>query len=182
MSRHETTPPVSTTIHLRPVEEPSLETDSAAATQAVARILGDRCAGGEVMGLVGMLGSGKTCFVKGLAEGLGVASEKVSSPTFALIHEYEGRLPLCHVDLYRLNALDALHGLGLEEYTESGGITVIEWADKAPAVLPSHHLLIRFEPLEGDRRRLAFSPHGSRYELLVAELLARWAGHRMDPR
>jgi len=101
-----------------------------------------------------------------------VPASAVASPTFVLIHEYAGRLPVYHVDLYRLEERDAVNGLGLEEYTESTGVTVIEWAEKAPAVLPPDHLWIALEHLGGDRRRVALHPRGERSRKLAAQAFA----------
>jgi tRNA threonylcarbamoyladenosine biosynthesis protein TsaE len=151
------------------------ETTSAAETHALGKAVGEACAGHAVMALVGPLGAGKTCLVRGIAEGLGVPTDLVASPTFVLIHEYTGRLPLYHADLYRLEEQDAVNGLGLEEYTESPGVTVIEWADKAPGVLPRDHLWITLDHLGGDRRRVALHPRGARSAELVARATARLA-------
>ena len=149
------------------------ETTSAAETHALGKALGEACAEREVMALVGPLGAGKTCLVRGIAEGLGVPTELVTSPTFVLIHEYAGRLPLYHADLYRLEERDAVNGLGLEEYTETSGVTVIEWAERAPGVLPHDHLWITLDHLGGDRRRVALHPRGARSAELVARAVAR---------
>jgi len=151
------------------------ETRSAAETHALGKALGESCTGHEVIALVGPLGAGKTCLVRGIAEGLGVPTDLVASPTFVLIHEYAGRLPLYHADLYRLEEQDAVNGLGLEEYTETQGVTVIEWADKAPSVLPHDHLWITLDHLGGDRRRVALHPRGARSAELVARAVARLA-------
>ena len=152
------------------------ETSSEAATQELGKAMGAACRGTEVIALVGPLGAGKTCLVRGLAEGLGVPPRTVASPTFVLIHEYAGRLPLYHVDLYRLDESEAVNRLGLEEYLESAGVTVIEWADRAPAVLPADHLRITMDHLGGDRRRLVFEPRGPQASQLAARALARRAG------
>ena len=147
------------------------ETSSAAMTHALGKALGEACLGKEVIALVGPLGAGKTCLARGIAEGLRVPAESIASPTFVLIHEYTGRLPVYHVDLYRLDERDAVNGLGLEEYTESAGVTVIEWAEKAPTVLPPDHLWIVLEHLGDDRRRVALHPRGERSRKLVAQAL-----------
>jgi len=151
------------------------ETTSAAETHVIGKALGEACAEHEVMALVGPLGAGKTCLVRGIAEGLGVPTELVTSPTFVLIHEYAGRLPLYHADLHRLEERDAVNGLGLEEYTETPGVTVIEWAEKAPGVLPRDHLWITLDHLGGDRRRVALYPRGARSAELTARAVARLA-------
>jgi tRNA threonylcarbamoyladenosine biosynthesis protein TsaE len=95
-----------------------------------------------VVALSGDLGAGKTCFIQGLASGLGIAGP-VTSPTFVLIAEYTGRLPLYHVDLYRTESLGEIRALGLEEMLDGGGITAIEWAEKAEPLLPSRTVRVR---------------------------------------
>lgn len=150
------------------------ETISAEATHGLGKLLGESCTGGETIALIGPLGAGKTCLARGLAVGLGAPAEAVTSPTFVLIHEYAGRVPLYHVDLYRLDERDAVNGLGLEEYLESSGVTVIEWADRAPAVLPGDHLRITIEHAGGDRRRITLRPQGARSAELTAQVIARY--------
>lgn len=109
---------------------------------------------GEVLALAGDLGAGKTQFTKGLAAGLGVEAD-VTSPTFTLIHEYPGgRLPLFHIDLYRLEEEDEVLGIGIDEYLDGDGVTVIEWADKFAALMPRGVRWIRFAVLEGDEREV----------------------------
>ena len=113
-------------------------------THKLARHLLKQLSGPQVLALHGDLGSGKTCFVQGLAAALGVA-RPVTSPTFTLVHEYQGTRPLVHVDLYRLrDSLDALM-LGLEEYFESSGIIAIEWAERAEDIFPLRTIHISFE-------------------------------------
>ena len=122
-----------------------------------------------VIALVGDLGSGKTCFTQGLAEGLDV-QEPVTSPTFVLIQEYEGRLPLFHADLYRLEEKD-LEPIGIEEQIETWpGLVVVEWADRFSDVVPADHLRIEICDLGGDRRRISFVPRGSRSASLLTGL------------
>jgi len=109
---------------------------------------------GDVLALAGDLGAGKTHLVKGLAAGLGIGSE-VTSPTFTLIHEYEGgRFPLYHIDLYRLDTAQEALKIGLDEYLESAGVTVIEWADKFTEIIPGGARWIRMRALEGDEREI----------------------------
>ena len=111
---------------------------------------------GDVLALEGDLGAGKTQFAKGLAAGLGVESD-VTSPTFTLIHEYPGgRLPLFHIDLYRLEEEDEVLGIGLDEYLDGDGVTVIEWADKFAALMPAGVHWVRFKVLEGDDREITY--------------------------
>ena len=114
---------------------------------------------GDVLGLVGDLGAGKTHFVKGIAKGIAKDLESgasVTSPTFTLLHEYaDGRVPLFHFDFYRIDAEEELLEIGWDEYVEvRDGVVVVEWADKFPNLMPSHTAWWRFEILEGDRRRI----------------------------
>ena len=109
---------------------------------------------GDVLALCGDLGAGKTQFVKGLASGLG-ASGDVTSPTFTLIHEYRGgRLPLFHADLYRLESAEEVMGIGLDEYFAGRGVTVVEWADKFPELMPPRTQWRRLRIGEGDLREI----------------------------
>lgn len=113
-------------------------------TAAFARRVAAILRPGAVLALYGDLGSGKTCFVRGLATALDITTP-VTSPTYTLIHEYPSSPPLYHMDLYRITSPGALYTLGLEEYLEGGGITVIEWAEHAEALLPAHTLRLYFE-------------------------------------
>ena len=109
---------------------------------------------GDVLALAGDLGAGKTQFTQGLAAGLGVESD-VTSPTFTLVHEYlGGRIPLFHIDLYRLEDEEEVLGIGLDDYLESDGVTVIEWADKFEALMPPGVRWIRFRIADGDEREI----------------------------
>ena len=108
-----------------------------AATHALGRALGEAARPGQIIGLTGDLGAGKTHLAKGLVAGLGCASE-VTSPTFTLVHEYRGgRLPVFHLDFYRLDAPEELHGLGWDDILDENGVVIIEWADKFPGLLPA---------------------------------------------
>jgi tRNA threonylcarbamoyladenosine biosynthesis protein TsaE len=115
---------------------------SAEATRALAAVIGRRATPGTVVALSGDLGAGKTCFIQGLAEGLGVEGP-VTSPTFVMIAEQAGRLPLYHVDLYRTESLAEIRGLGLEELLDGDGVTAIEWAEKADPLLPPRTIRVR---------------------------------------
>jgi tRNA threonylcarbamoyladenosine biosynthesis protein TsaE len=128
---------------------------SPAETSDIGRRLAADLKRGDVLALAGDLGAGKTHFVKGLAEGLGVAAE-VTSPTFTLIHEYPGdRLPLFHIDLYRLETVGEVLNIGLDDYLESEGVTAIEWADKFPDLMPAGVRWVRFRAMEGDTREIS---------------------------
>ncbi|MEI8175702.1 MAG: tRNA (adenosine(37)-N6)-threonylcarbamoyltransferase complex ATPase subunit type 1 TsaE [Candidatus Omnitrophota bacterium] len=121
--------------------------------------LGERLAGelkaGDLLALVGDLGSGKTTFVKGVAKGLGITSYRyVNSPTFVLIKEYHGRVPIYHFDVYRLDSACGLDSLGLEEYFYGNGVCLVEWADKIPDRLPVKYLKVEFTTLDNDRRSI----------------------------
>jgi len=107
---------------------------------------------GAVVALVGDLGAGKTTFVQGLGRALGV-EEPVTSPTFTLINEYHGRLKVFHVDLYRLEGEAEAEEIGLDEYLGAGGVTVIEWADRAFGLIPPDALRIDIEPGESPEER-----------------------------
>ena len=104
--------------------------------------LADELGPGTVIALHGDLGAGKTCFIQGYAAALGI-DEPLTSPTYTLIGEYEGRLPLHHIDLYRLSGPEEALGLGLEEYFDANGITAIEWAERAEGLLPPDMLHIQ---------------------------------------
>ncbi len=130
-----------------------LTTGSEGETTAAARKLARSLTPGSVVLLFGDLGAGKTAFVRGLAEGLGVPTEEVSSPTFTLVQEYRGgRLPLYHADLYRLNDAREIADLGLDELGENG-VLAIEWADKLPAPVPNA-IAVHIHYGSGDTRRL----------------------------
>jgi len=121
-----------------------VETNSPEETWELAAELADELGAGTVIALHGDLGAGKTCFIQGLAAALDI-DEPITSPTYTLIGEYEGRLPLHHIDLYRLSGPAEALGLGLEEYFDVNGITAIEWAERAAGLLPPDQLHIRIE-------------------------------------
>jgi len=142
--------------------------DSPEALRALAAALGQVCAPGDVIGLVGDLGAGKTTFVQGLAAGLGAGD--ATSPTFTLIHVYAGgRLVLYHADLYRLERAAELEDVGLDDIFRQDGVAAVEWIDKIPGAAPDDWLEIRLE-VAGEGRRLQATSHGPR----AGELLARW--------
>ncbi|AEP00722.1 tRNA (adenosine(37)-N6)-threonylcarbamoyltransferase complex ATPase subunit type 1 TsaE [Weizmannia coagulans] len=122
---------------------------------------------GDVLLLEGDLGAGKTTFTKGIANGLGIR-RTVNSPTFTIIKEYRGNLPLYHMDVYRLE--DAQEDLGFDEYFEGDGVTVVEWAHFIKDLLPESYLEIRILRLEGDRRLIEAEPFGDRYVSLCEEI------------
>jgi tRNA threonylcarbamoyladenosine biosynthesis protein TsaE len=138
-------------------------TTSADATRAIAAALSVQLAAGDVVVLVGELGAGKTTFAQGIARGLGV-TVPVTSPTFTLVQQYSGRLPIAHVDVYRLDRVQELHDLGFEELVDGPGVTLIEWGDAVRQVLPADHAVVRIEPGDsGDERVLTFEFEGARW-------------------
>ena len=108
---------------------------------------------GDVIALYGGLGMGKTAFVRGFARGLGAPPEEVSSPTFALVHEYEGRMPIYHFDMYRIHSMDDLYSTGFFDYLDSGGVLVIEWSENITAYLPGNRYTVRISPAEAENER-----------------------------
>lgn len=143
-------------------------------TSALGRQLGTIMSPGGVVCVNGQLGAGKTYFAKGLALGLGVR-EHVTSPTFTIINEYEGRMPFYHVDAYRLADEDEAFELGLEEYLYGSGVTLIEWPDRVAPILPDEYLEIFIRQTdESDQCRvLDFVPRGAGYAKLLEELKKR---------
>jgi len=110
---------------------------------------------GDVVALSGNLGSGKTTFTKGIGKGLGVKNpRRINSPTFVLIKEYDGKVPLYHLDLYRLDALQEIENLAIEEYIYGKGVTVIEWAEKIKCILPKKRISVKFKVKGGDKREV----------------------------
>ena len=132
--------------------------DSLAETEALGRRLGASLAAGTVVALIGPLGAGKTHFSRAIAEGLEIRNPlAVTSPTFVLIQEYAGRLPIFHFDAYRLNNSREFLDLGAQEYFEAGGVCLIEWADRVLDALPPAYLRVDIEPRDENRRRFRAS-------------------------
>jgi len=121
-----------------------------------------------VICLDGELGAGKTTFVKGFAQALGI-TENITSPTFTIIKEYNGELPLFHMDVYRLEG--NTEGLGIEEYFNRGGVVIIEWSETIKDILPAERLDIKIKVIDEDRRSFIITPHGSKYEELCGDVL-----------
>ncbi|MGF3106043.1 tRNA (adenosine(37)-N6)-threonylcarbamoyltransferase complex ATPase subunit type 1 TsaE [Rossellomorea sp. DUT-2] len=124
---------------------------------------------GAVLTLEGDLGAGKTTFTKGLAKGLGV-TKTVNSPTFTIIKEYRGRLPLYHMDVYRLD--DSFEDLGFDEYFEGEGVTVVEWAHLIQDQLPEELLSLSIFREGDSTRRIVLKPYGDRYSELCKEIVS----------
>jgi tRNA threonylcarbamoyladenosine biosynthesis protein TsaE len=128
---------------------------------------------GAVVALIGPLGAGKTRFVRALCRAAGVDEHAVASPTFVLVHEYSGRLPIYHFDAYRLRSVDEFLALGPEEYFAADGWTLIEWADRIASCLPEERLEIEIQPTGDFSRRFCFRALGPQYESFVAAMEAR---------
>ena len=108
---------------------------------------------GDVIALHGNLGSGKTTFTKGIGKGLGVKNVRhIQSPTFVLIKEYVARIPMYHIDLYRLDNLQDIEDIAVEEYIYGNGVAIIEWAEKIKAILPKKHISVKFK-IKGENKR-----------------------------
>ena len=121
-----------------------------------------------VICLNGELGSGKTIFTKGIANALGI-QETITSPTFTIIKEYNGELPLYHMDVYRLDG--EVDGIGIEEYFHKGGVVIIEWAETIKDILPKERLDIKFKIVDENKRVLVLTPYGKMYEELCEAVL-----------
>ena len=148
-----------------------LQTQSTSETIRIGKSIGSLLRPGDVVALVGELGTGKTQFIKGLATGVGVGKPTyISSPSFTLINEYPGKVPFYHIDLFRLQSEKEAEELGLEEYFQGEGITAIEWADKIPSLLPKEVLWIHIHYTGKDTRSLEIAGRGKRYEDLMKKL------------
>jgi len=155
-------------------------TRSASETEHAGELLAALLEPDDVVALAGDLGAGKTCLVQGVARGLGV-EEPVTSPTFNLLLVHPGRLPLCHVDLYRLERADELEDIGFFEALESGGVCMIEWGDRFPQALPADHLSVIVHRQTGDTRRFDVTATGPRSDVLAAAWATACAADGLAP-
>ena len=148
-----------------------LELQSEADTLALARSLAAVLEGGDVIGLEGGLGAGKTTFARGAVHGLGVTEETaVTSPTFALLHLYEGRLPIAHADFYRLGGEAELEELGVDELIEEGAVLFVEWGRKFPGMSSRTVLWVELEIVSDLGRRARLRPQGARGDEIIGAL------------
>lgn len=139
-------------------------------TRAIASVIAQAFSPGDVVALSGDLGSGKTCFVQGAARGLGV-EERVTSPSFILVKEYQGgRLPILHIDVYRMGNLQELVDLGYEEFLDPNWVVFIEWGDVIGRLLPPEYLHVEIRDDGADVRRIEVSPHGPGWTRRLAGL------------
>jgi tRNA threonylcarbamoyladenosine biosynthesis protein TsaE len=151
--------------------EYEFEAKSEADTFRLGAALAEHLPDGSVVALLGTLGAGKTRLVQAIAEGCGIERRHVVSPTFVLIHEYPGDRMIYHIDAYRLKDEDEFLELGPEEYFESDGITLIEWADRVEACLPRERLEVRIEVTGAETREFVLVAHGEKYETAIGGLL-----------
>jgi tRNA threonylcarbamoyladenosine biosynthesis protein TsaE len=150
----------------------SVITSSPEQTWRTGEMLGARLGAGDLVCLYGDLGAGKTSFSYGIALGLGVQEQYISSPTFTFVNEYKGRVPFYHIDLYRLKDPGELESIGFEEYIDSDGATVIEWAERAEDDLPVECLSVYLSYVNDHSREIGFLAEGERYEKLLEDLRA----------
>jgi len=149
--------------------ERALTSTSADQTQTLGERLGSLARAGDVLCLEGDLGAGKTCFAQGLGRGLKIPGA-IHSPTFILANEHRGgRLPLYHLDVYRMRGAGEAIGIGIDDYLFGDGVCVIEWAEKIQAALPAERLWITFRYLGENERGLMFHAEGARYQELLNE-------------
>ncbi|MCK5241961.1 tRNA (adenosine(37)-N6)-threonylcarbamoyltransferase complex ATPase subunit type 1 TsaE [bacterium] len=138
-----------------------MTTSSAQETEILGENLAHDFEPGDVIALYGDLGAGKTCWVRGVAKAL-AAREAVTSPTFTLINEYHGKIPVYHFDLYRLQSTRELEDIGYEEYFYGEGISILEWAEKAECLLPKYHWKIYFDIRADEERQIIICPPGQK--------------------
>ncbi len=148
----------------------SVITSSQEQTWRIGEMLGARLGAGDMVCLYGDLGAGKTSFSYGVALGLGVQEQYISSPTFTFVNEYKGRVPLYHIDLYRLKDPEELESIGFEEYIDSDGVAVVEWAERAENDLPTECLSVYLSYVDEHSREIGFFAEGERYENLLKDL------------
>ncbi len=138
-------------------------------TQKFGVRIGELALAGDIFLLVGTLGTGKTCLTQGIAWGLDI-KEYALSPSFIIVREHYGRLPLYHIDLYRLDHIEEIAELGLDDYLYGNGVCVVEWAEKGVNILPTKHLLIQISYLSDNERSFLLKPSGQRYLEIAAQL------------
>ena len=149
-----------------------LRCESPEETQSLGERLGRLALPGDLFLLVGGLGAGKTCLTQGIAWGLDIAGY-ATSPSFVVINQYQGRLTLYHIDLYRIDSIEELHELGLDDYLYGSGVCVVEWAERAVGVLPQEHLLVEISFLSDTSRSLVLNPSGEHYVEMLSQLKQR---------
>ena len=151
-----------------------IESRSPRETKSWGRRLASILEGGELLGLIGDLGAGKTVFIKGLASGLSLREEDILSPTFTMIQEHHGRFPLYHIDLYRLEEA-TLDDLGLREYLFSEGIAAVEWFERLRGSTEMEYLSVRISYAGANLRRIEFSAIDARHAQIISKLKRSFA-------
>lgn len=147
-------------------------TTSPSDTQKLGKRIGGKLGPGSIIALMGELGCGKTCFTKGLCAGLGIPKKEVNSPSFTLANEYKGKLPVFHLDLYRIDDVDASLDMGISDYllrTESG-VLIIEWAERIIPLLPDSYLAVNFSVISSKKRSITLTAHSESFDKLLGEL------------
>ncbi len=147
----------------------NLITHSPEQTRKLGTSIGRLALPGDVFLLVGELGAGKTCLTQGIAWGLDIR-EYTLSPSFVIMRELYGRLPLYHIDLYRLDDIEEIAELGLDDYLYGSGVCVVEWAEKGLGIMPVDHLLIEISHLSDTERQFQLKPSGQRYSEMLTQL------------
>jgi tRNA threonylcarbamoyladenosine biosynthesis protein TsaE len=151
----------------------SLELLSLKQTEALGKVLGTIVEPGDIITLAGTLGAGKTALTQEIARGLGVDPRiYVTSPTFSLLHEYQGRIPLYHLDLYRLAGEEDIESLGFREYLYSNGLTVIEWPERLGSLMPTERLHIELVISAPTSRTANLTGHGNVWQKKVADIIS----------
>lgn len=130
----------------------TLKSESAEETISIGKKIGSMLRGGEIIAMQGTLAAGKTTITKGIAESLGV-KDNITSPTFCLISEYEGKIPLYHMDVYRLEGGEDFLNLGVEDFMYSNGVSIIEWSEKVMSELPKKTIILKLETVENSTIR-----------------------------
>jgi len=152
-----------------------LRTQGADQTLKLGQALGSMLKEGTVIALSGDLGAGKTVLAKGIAKGLGIQEEgEVTSPSFVLVNEYSGRIPIYHIDLYRLGDAGEVEGLGWEEFLGGPGVVVIEWAEKISSKLPRERIDIQIQWLGEEERKMTLGGKGKEARRVVEQLRREW--------
>jgi tRNA threonylcarbamoyladenosine biosynthesis protein TsaE len=145
---------------------------SPAATLSLGKRMGELLEAGSIIALIGELGCGKTLLTRGVCNGLGVPLRQVNSPTFVMVNEYRGRLPVFHMDLYRFASIDDGFDIGIMDYLSraGSGVIIVEWAEKVLSLLPADLLKIELQVLSARKRQISFSASGDRFGKLFKEL------------
>jgi len=144
-------------------------------------ILGELALAGDVIALQGGLGAGKTLFTQGVARGMGIGADtRITSPTFGLVHEYQGRLPLFHLDLYRLAGEDDIEAAGLTDYLYGDGLAVIEWAERLGYLMPAQRLDIILKIMGENQRKACLTPQDGNWQERLAIFFGLWALRRQE--